>query len=521
MAHQNTLLAVRNRAVRMLRKAPAAEMQSGSATAGRPSDAPSGLLANVGAMAASRVVMAALGWTASVIIVRSLSTDDFGKFTFIFSVLGMLSIITDLQVGRIAVVRLSSEMRDPGSFGGNYVLLRLALGVVGYAVAVGFVVAAGYPPDVVRATAVAGLVVVVAAPSNAYDAVFEARMRLRPIAVGGTFGAIGQVALTSAIAAAGGNVLLFTIPAVFLELLEIAWKIPIARRIVPFRYRIELREWWSLIREAVPLSIGMGLMLVYYRVDLVMLTKLDSFTAAGDYGVAYKFVDLAHFAPLCVGIAVLPLLVRAWPHQPAAFRAATRRGAVLLAVAGGLLVCEFTVFAEPVIGTLYGAEYTRVADAARIVVASECIAFFTVLAFNCLVAARLHRGYPLVTLLGLIVNVGLNLLVIPRWSYLGAAVTTLVTDVLVCVLMLLLLRRVPGMRPLPMPPWRSVLCAAACGAVAGWFVARFTVWPLGALVTAVVYAAVLVALRAVRHKDGDARDTGDTPAHDQGREKER
>ncbi|MGI5376048.1 polysaccharide biosynthesis C-terminal domain-containing protein [Streptomyces sp. CA-251387] len=470
-------------------------------------------------MAAGRVVMAALLWIASVIIVRSLSIEDFGKFTFIFSVLGMLSIITDMQIGRVAVVRFSQGVSDPATFGGTYVLLRLALGLVGYLVALSFVVAAGYPSDVVRAMAVAGLVVVVATPSHAYDAVFEARMRLRRIAVAGTLGATGQLALTAALATAGGTLLLLTVPAVVYELLVIAWKIPAAHRPVPFRYRIDLREWWSLIREALPLSIGTAMMMVYFRVDSVMLTQLDSFSAAGSYGVAYKFVDLMHFAPGWVAMAVLPLLVRAWPQHLQAFREATGRAAFLLAVIGGLMVCEFTVFAEPVIRTLYGTDYSPAADAARILVVSECFAFFTLLAFNCLVAAGLHRRYPLVTLLGLIVNVGLNFLVIPRWSYLGAAVVTLVTDVLVCVLMLLLLRRVPGMRPLPVPPWRSALFAAACGAAAGWSIALISAWLLGALVTAVVYVAVLGALRLARPDDPD--DPDDARVRDRGTETER
>jgi O-antigen/teichoic acid export membrane protein len=419
------------------------------------------------------------------------------------------------------VVRLSGDLNDPGRFGGSYVLLRLALGVVGYALAVGFVAAAGYPSDVVRATAVAGVVVVIATPANAYNAVFEAGMRLRPIAFATALGAVGQLALTAAIAAAGGTVLLFTIPVVLCELLEITAKATAAHRIMPLKYRIDLPEWWSLIREAVPLSVGAGLMLVYYRVDSVMLTKLDSFTAAGAYGVAYKFVDLTHSASLYVGMAVLPLLARAWPHRPAAFRAAVGRAAFLLSLLGGLLVCEFTVFAESVIRTLYGARYAPAADAARIVVASECVAFFTFLAFNCLVAAGRHRRYPLVTLLGLLVNVSLNLVAIPRWSYLGAAVSTLVTDVLVCVLMTLLLRQVPGLRPLPIPPWPSVACAALCGAVAGWSFTLFTAWPVGAIVTAVVYAAVLRTLPSIKHRHVEPGESADPPAHPPGTEDKR
>ncbi|MEU3840879.1 oligosaccharide flippase family protein [Streptomyces sp. NPDC028635] len=492
-------------------RSAAARVMPGGATVPRASKNPSGLFANVGAMVTGRLLKSALLWTAWLIVISSLTPVEFGKFTLIFSVLEMLSIITDLQVGRIAVVRLSTDLDDPGRFGGTYVLLRLALGAVGYVVALGFVAAAGYPSDVVRATAVAGVIVVVATPSHAYDAVFEAGMRLRPIATASVFGSMGQLALTSAIAVAGGNILLFAIPALLGEVLGIGWKMVAAHRVLPLRYRVDLREWWSLIREAVPLSVGVGLMLIYYRVDSVMLTKLDSFVAAGQYGVAYKFVDLAHSLSFYVAIAVLPLLVRSWPHRPQAFRAAAARAAHLLAVLGGLLVCEFTVFAPQVIRTLYGEAYAPAADAARIVVASECIAFFTVLAFNCLVAARLNRHYPLVTLLGLIVNVTLNFFLIPRWSYLGAAVNTLVTDVLVCVLMLLLLRRVPGMRPLPLSSLPKVLCAGASGALAGWAVARFTFWPLGAAVTALVYVGMLRALRAGGHGDADPGDQDSGP----------
>ena len=66
--------------------------------------------------------------------------------------------------------------------------MRGALGLLAYAVAMAFVVLAGYPPEVVRAMAVAGLVVVLASPSNAYDAVFQADVRVGPVAVANVVG---------------------------------------------------------------------------------------------------------------------------------------------------------------------------------------------------------------------------------------------------------------------------------------------------------------------------------------------
>src|SRR5690606_8958351 len=135
-----------------------------------------GLYRNAGSLLVSRVVMAALGWAGSLLIVRDLSTEDFGRFPFVFSVLGMLSIVTDMGTGRVAVAGFLADPERSGAFAGSYVVLRSLMGVAGYLAALVFVIAGGYEPQIVRATAVAGLVVVFATPSSAYSLAFQAHL---------------------------------------------------------------------------------------------------------------------------------------------------------------------------------------------------------------------------------------------------------------------------------------------------------------------------------------------------------
>lgn len=454
------------------------------------------MLANAGALIASRLAIAALGWVGTLLIVRALSVDDFGRFTFIFSVLGVLTIVTDMGIGRVALSGMLKTSGDRAGFAGSYILLRCLLGFLGYLVALAFVSAAGYSAEIVRATAVAGVVVVLSTPSHAYSTVFQAHRRLRGVALTEVVGRAAQLALTAAIAAAGGSLLLFTLPAVLAEVVVLALVIPMARRLLAIRYRVDLPTWWSMLREAAPLSIGTALATIYYWVDSIILSKLDGFAAVGVYGVAYKFVDLAQFASTAVTVAILPLLVAAWPDRPEAFRFSLRRGATILALVGGWIVVEFTLFAEPVVRLLYGEVYAVGANAARIVVAAACLTYFTSLALITLVAVGRHRRYPLVALVGLAINVGLNLALIPAYSYLGAALATLATDVVVVVWICWEVRRIEGLRPLPRPPMLRMLTVIAVTAASGWALSQLVPWAVAATLVACVYLAAVVVLRA-------------------------
>lgn len=478
-----------------------------------PTSQASGLLANAGALVMSRIMIAALGWLGTVLIVRTLSIDDFGRFTFIFGVLGVLSIVTDPGIGRVAVTGLIRGTTDRARFVGSYILLRSVLGLVGYVLAIGFVAASGYSADVVGATAVAGVVVLLATPSRAYETVFQAQRRLRGVALTRALSRVGQLAFTAAIAAAGGSLLLFTIPAIFAEVVLLSWVAPAAHRLVKIKYRFDLVQWRALLREAAPLSAATALATIYYRVDTIMLSQMDGFAAVAIYGVAYKFVDLAHAVPEALSAASLPLLVGAWPERVQAFRETIRRSGTLLMLVGSIVLVEFTLFAESVIRFLYSETYVVGAGAARIVVVSECIAFATSLGLVVLISTSRHRRYPLIALAGLIVNVGLNLVLIPEYSFRGAAIATLATDVVVASWIMWEVRRIPGLSPFPRPPILRVLAAAAAAAGAGLALQGLLPWPVCAIVVVAVFGAAVVGLRAAGPGGLSAlrRDSGASP----------
>ncbi len=443
----------------------------------------------------SRLVVAALGWTGTVLIARELGEEGFGAFTLVFSLLGMLSIITDLGLGRVALAGLLDSDSDSARFAGTYVVLRGLLGLVGYGVVVAFVALAGYPSVVLQATVVAGLVPVLATPAHAYEIAFQAHHRLDQTAVVRVVAQLGQLALTIALVVAGRSLVWLTVPAVLNATIVFGLTAPLAHRLESFTYTIDRSIWGRLVREAVPLSIGTAMATMYYRVDSVMLSKLDDLSAVGVYGVAYKFVDVAHLIPSALSVAILAVLVKSWPDDIERFRATLGNAAAVLTVLGGLLVVEFLLFAEPTIGFLYGETYRKGGLALRMLMVGEWSGYFTSLSFAALVASARHRRYPMITLIGLTLNIAVNLVFIPLWSYEGAAAATLATELIVATLMVAEVRRIPGLAPIGATALPRILVPVALALVAGAAADLVLPWFVAAAIAALVYLAAADRIR--------------------------
>lgn len=453
------------------------------------------LASNAAALVASRLGIAVAGWAGTVLIARDLSTVEFGQFTLVFSILGMLSIVTDLGVGRVAVSALLDRDRDRATFAGTYIILRTLLGLLGYAIAIAVVAVADYPDVVIRATLIAGLVVVLSTPSHAYDVAFQVKDRLAPLAGAALLGRLAQLAFTIAIVLQGGSLLWFVVPAVLNDLLVLLWKVPAAHRMMDFRYRVDLTVWKELVTEAIPLATGAAFVTLYYRVDSVMLSKLDTFESVGLYGVAYKFVDLVHFVPTAVGIALLAPLAASWPKAPDRFHAMTSQALRVLAVAAGAALVGFWLFSAEAAELLYGEAYRASGRATAIVVTAETLAFAAQVAITALIATGRYRWYPIIALSGLAANLALNSFFIPAFSFEGAALATLITEALVLVLMWSQFIRIPGWSQGRKVERLGRLPVAVGAGLATGYVAQLGVhWIAAAAGALAVYTGLVVVL---------------------------
>jgi hypothetical protein len=154
----------------------------------------------------------------------------------------------------------------------------------------------------------------------------------------------------------------------------------------------------------------------------------------------------------------------------------------------------FAVLCEPAIVALYGHKYAASPGPARILIVGQALNLFTQLTFVTLVASGRRRMYPVATLAGVIANVSLNFVLIPRYGVAGAAVATVITEVVVLAILGFAVRDLP-IRPLP---WRPIAVVAVSGALLALALVGLrsvAPWEVGLLAGIVIYPGLLHVLR--------------------------
>jgi O-antigen/teichoic acid export membrane protein len=166
---------------------------------------------------------------------------------------------------------------------------------------------------------------------------------------------------------------------------------------------------------------------IYNDIDKTMLGKLGGFGAAGVYAAAYRIIDVA-FSPIrSLLAAALPRFFQAGAGgMPSTVAFAKRLVGPAAAYAGaaslGLLA------AAPLAGWLLGPSYGDTVDAIRFLAAIPLLRTLSILASDSLGGAGYQHWRSSVQFTVAVINIALNFILIPRYSWRGAAIASLITD---------------------------------------------------------------------------------------------
>ncbi|HEY7207564.1 MAG TPA: oligosaccharide flippase family protein [Gaiellaceae bacterium] len=263
---------------------------------------------------------------------------------------------------------------------------------------------------------------------------------------------------------------------------------------VPCRPAYDGRTWRSLTRQAAPLGIATVLGIASYRLDILVLAALKGSAAAGIYGLAYRFVDASiPIAVFFVG-AAFPAFSRSLADGSFERLHAQRALDFLLLVS--LPLCLGGVAIAPqLVHVFAGPAYARADVPLRLLLLSLPFTFVTMFLVSLAIASGRQGTVAWLTGGGVVLNLLLNLALVPRYSYVASASATLASEVAGTIALVALAHRWFGLRLGLRTAVRGTAAALVSAAAASLLV------PLG-IATAVatgivVYAAGALLLRVV------------------------
>jgi len=200
----------------------------------------------------------------------------------------------------------------------------------------------------------------------------------------------------------------------------------------------------SLVKKMLTIAFPLGLTLicnvVYFHADSVILALFRSTEEVGIYGFAYKFFELPLVVPTFFMNAVYPLLLLSKKNEDMqAFIHQVKQSALVLSVLSFILIL-FGYFVSPLIAFVKN-DFQSSIEPFRILLLSLPVFYLTSVTMWVLIALKKRVQLLLIYLFSMIMNIGLNVFLIPIYGYMAAAWITVVSETLVLFLSFLIIQR--------------------------------------------------------------------------------
>jgi O-antigen/teichoic acid export membrane protein len=406
------------------------------------SDVPRRVARNTGVQLVGRVLNGLVWLPTLMILTRYLGAEGVGDYLLVLAFLAFLN-VSDLGVSTIAVRELSSGEGKSGALLGNVFLIQVALALLAMVLVSGVAFLLGYSPEVTLAISLGTLsYLFIALGSSSMGVTLAANLRMEFEALANVVRSLVFIGLVALIVVQGLGLIALVLAYNASLLAKSALVVLFSRKFVAPSFRFDPQLCRRLLVAALPLGIANLAWMAYNRIDMVMLSKMGTAEALGLYGVAYRFVELAWpFSSLFV-ISVYPLLSRYFrTGDGGRFRQLLQRSLDILSLMAIGLVTVLIVFTKPIISIVASDEFLPAATSLRILSLAIVLVWLGNLVYHALFAIGRQAAVAWACVLGLIVNVGLNLVLIPRFGFNGAAAATVVTELAVFVPLLIVAAR--------------------------------------------------------------------------------
>jgi len=241
----------------------------------------------------------------------------------------------------------------------------------------------------------------------------------------------------------GAGVQVMALVMVAASLASVIWLAIWFFRLVGTGFIIDLALIRQIVRTNIPFLIYGALLVSYDRIDTVLLSLMTNNTVVGWYGAGIRLFDALDFLPIIVISTIMyPIFSKLSTTSEASLKVAVEKSVNFMLFCSIPIAVLLIVAAPKIIGFLY-----RQPDFSHSIPVLQALAPGVVFLYinyalgAILLSKRQDRKIPIMAAIALAFTLGLNLILIPLYQHVGAAIVTSLNEVLLCCIGLVLIPR--------------------------------------------------------------------------------
>ncbi len=394
------------------------------------------VLGNTGWLFTEKIVQMVLGLLVGVWITRYLGPERFGRYNYAIAIVGLFIPFAKLGLDSIVIRNLARDPSEKDETLGTAFVLKLIGSTLAFFVTLG-VVTFSTPSSSPNYRETLWLVGIIASGTliqsfEIIDYWFQSQVQSK----------------YSVLARNAAYVIMNGVKIILIQLRAplISFAIAMAAEyvlsaigmIIAYRFNGNFIKAWrvsftyakSLLKDSWPLILSGIVIMIYMRIDQVMLGQMVGEKSVGIYSAAVKISELWYFVPGAIVNSVFPSIVQAKEISEEIYYKRLQKLLTAVSILAYAVAIPVTFLAPQIVTLIYGQKYAEAGNILNIHIWAGLFVSLGVARETWITTEGLMKFSAVTAATGAVVNIVLNYFLIPQYGGLGAAIATVIAQIL-------------------------------------------------------------------------------------------
>jgi len=390
---------------------------------------------NITVLLAANIISKVLGFFYVMYTARYLGAEGFGMLSFALAFTGIFGVFSDLGLGSLTVREVARDKSLVKKYLNNISVMKAILVTITFALIAIVINLLGYPEQTIKVVYLISLSVVFDSFTVMFFSIFRAMEKMEYQSLGEILSSILMLACALFAISQRFSVIgfasIYFIVSVFALGYSFAifvWKFNLPK------LEIDWSFWKPTIKHTLPFFLSAIVNIIAFKIDIIMLSMMKGDMVVGWYSAAYRLIEALMFIPAIFSGAIYPVLSNFYVSSQESLKLAYKKSFKYLFIVGLPIAVGTAILAHKIILFIYKSGFTHSIIALQILIWTIPIIFLTYM-FGTMLASVNKQFLALkINFFCMILNVVINLMLIPRYSYVGASIATVITTLLSFIL---------------------------------------------------------------------------------------
>jgi O-antigen/teichoic acid export membrane protein len=390
---------------------------------------------NMSWLLVSQIIGSVFGFIWTILLARYLGVNDYGIFGFAVSFTTIVGIIDDLGISTHIVRHIATDYDSAPKYLGNALPLKLIFSSFKVILTVIILIIQGVNEFTLTITLLFTLEMVFKSLVSLLNGSFQAFEYGKYQGIGNTV--LSTLTLTFIIISIYTDIGLFGVAVSYILANAITFAYEyyaLNKHVTKPKFELDIAFCKQITLLSLPFAITAILANVYYSIDVVMLSHLVGDYATGIYNATYKLISVLTIFYSVYAAVIFPVMSKFFEKDESMLLVSFEKSIKYLLMIIIPLAVATVFYSTDVIHLIYGHEYDAASSVLSILIWTVCLLFISGACNNLLNASHKELTVTKIYAAAAVFNIVLNFFMIPYLSYDGAAITTVLSDLLIVII---------------------------------------------------------------------------------------